>query len=319
MCDPATIGAATGVGKLVTGVIGAATSDAPDTGRLKFTPEQELEFIRNSQNIINQASQDIEQTKKIEAAYNKRLNTVDGIIKGTIPSKQALKDLTSAANDIALAFGSPEEAKARGYLTENDYNDLQNLRNMESQSFTDPVLENQLNSEKAAFEQDLARKGVSPAQRLQAMNQFNRIADERRFTRTEELRTGTTSRTLSRLGVQSDLRQQTFGNIQTQIGNALTGAGALASTANARATIGQSMIEGRRVLGEQTNDVFKTIGQAEMSSSTPQFIPNPDRSSPIGMVPNPNYSGANPVVKASQIKNSGINIAQVRKLTGRTY
>lgn len=229
---------------VISGIIGGATAKGPESARLQLPPALEIDYLRNSQQLLDQIQSDIQKTYNLEKVYNQRLDVVDKAVKGILPDPKQIK-----------------------YLDDANIDEFGNLRDIESEGFKDPVLENQLQTEKSSLEQELARKGISPAQRLQALNQFNKIADERRFTRTEELRTNKTQRGLARLSAGQDLS----GSL---VNRALQGGSALAQTAGQRFQAGQAAIEGRRVLGAQGQDTFKQLGQTKFSEEVRGLLKN---------------------------------------------
>jgi len=171
-------------------------------------------------------------------------------------------------SNIRLAQSLGQDAQSlidNGFLDADDVDDLQFLADLESQDFTDPRLENQLNDERARLEQDLRRQGASAAVRAQALANFDRTAEESRFTRAEELRTGAFQRTAGRIDIRSGLRQS---NLQRSLAGFNAG---LTSIDSARAGIDQlgqinaaafqGAITGQAVRGQLRDARFNQFAQ----------------------------------------------------------
>lgn len=288
------ISAAAALGATATGAAGAIVGGGGPQGQLRFPPELELQFLEQNQQIVDQSQVDLQRTSELEAAYNSRLDTVDQIINGAIPDQDALRQLGEQSVQIAKAFGgNVEEAINSGFLTDFDkttidqqQQEIEKLRGLEDKNFRDPALEDKLNKDKQALEQDLARAGVSPAQRAAALRRFENVSEQERFTRANELRNQATQRGLSRIGAITSVgqfglsaRQQGFdiasgsaanlrATLEQERGATAQAIQGLVGTAGARLAAGSQAIESRRGLRQDTLSAFGQLGSTEFSENT---------------------------------------------------
>lgn len=288
------ISAAAALGATATGAAGAIVGGGGPQGQLRFPPELELQFLEQNQQIVDQSQVDLQRTSELEAAYNSRLDTVDQIINGAIPDQDSLRQLGEQSVQIAKAFGgNVEEAIKSGFLTDFDkttidqqQQEIEKLRGLEDKNFRDPALEDKLNKDKQALEQDLARAGVSPAQRAAALRRFENVSEQERFTRANELRNQATQRGLSRIGAITSVgqfglsaRQQGFdiasgsaanlrATLEQERGATAQAIQGLVGTAGARLAAGSQAIESRRGLRQDTLSAFGQLGSTEFSENT---------------------------------------------------
>jgi len=264
-----------------TGIAGAVLADGGGgEGRLKLPPELEVGFLDRSLEGLNQIDRDIARTGELEKNFNNRLDLLEGMINGSIPSEQAIQDLQKNTLDLAKAFGgNTQELIDSGFLTPEIAQELSDLRDLESKDLQDPNLENQINEERRKLEQDLARANVGPAQRSQELRKFERAADEQRFSRAEELRTGKTSRGLQRIGAAQGARDAGFREslasagfsssaLDQLFGQRAQGVGALGSIAESRLNAGRQGLQDRSSLRGEGRETFEQFGRTEFSGRT---------------------------------------------------
>lgn len=213
---PFPILAAAAAGTTIASGITSMFGSNETSGGYSLPPELEIQLLNDSQAGLEQVRADFDRLDQLQTVYNQRLDLLDRYTQGQLPPEQAVKELSSLSASIAKAFGGRTlDAVNRGFMDEDTARELEDLRQVESQDYKDPVLEGQLGDQRAQLEQDLARRGVGPAARLIALQRFDRAANEQRFTRTEELRTGKTQRAVARGGLRTQARQQGLSEAQT--------------------------------------------------------------------------------------------------------
>lgn len=266
-----------GIGQLVGAFGGGGTT----VSGFELPPEFELQLVETAETNLREITQDLDKAKNLELAFNERIDTLAGLVEGTIPSQEGLMQLRNSAFKIAQNFGgSTEELISSGFLEADDVEDLQRLEALETEEgIRDPRLENQLADERARLEQDLSRQGASPAVRAQALAQFDRRAEESRFTRGEELRTGRFERIRGRIGLRSGLREAGFGRavagqqvLTQQLGAAREGIAALGGLAERRLQAGGAVLEARRGLRGERIGISKTLGEFDISGRTRDLL-----------------------------------------------
>lgn len=270
--------AALGVAALGTGVAGAAMGGGGSGGgQLRLPPELEIKFLEQSEQQLAQTQQDLQRTTQLEQQFNQRLDTLQGMIEGSIPEADGIRALQDNTRNLAQAFGGDTQALIEsGFLTPEIAQELSDLRALESEDLKDPALENQINEERQKLEQDLARAGVSPAQRSQALRQFERSAEEQRFGRAEELRSGKTQRGLSRISAGLQARESGFqqalsgfgassSGLEQLFGQRSSGIGALGDLAGSRFGAGQQTLQNRAGLRAEGRDVYQQLGGFDFS------------------------------------------------------
>jgi hypothetical protein len=273
----AAIGIGTTVASAATGIAGAAMAPEPESGRLALPPELELQFMEQSQRGLDVLNRDIQRTQSLERSFNQRMNTLDQMIQGTIPTEQAVNDLQNQTRELATAFGGDTQALIEsGFLTDDIRTELEDLRALEAEDFQDPELTRELQEQRSQLAQDLQRQGVRGAQFRQQMERFDQFAREEQFTRAEELRTGRTQRGVTRIqaglgareaGFQRALGGAQFGQsaLEQLFGQRQTGVEGLFQTGGARLQAGQQAIEQRAGLTGQAQQQFGQMGQFNFS------------------------------------------------------
>lgn len=181
-----------GVGALAGG-IGGMFGGGEETSGISLPPEFELGLIQQFSQSMQQIQFLSQQNQIIYDAYRQQNQSLQAALSGTIPSDQALRTLTDTTQQIAQAFGGDalaaiqsgfldqDSAKYAGLIEEREGAFQNAVQQVQSGQFKNPVVENQINDQRRQLEQDLARSGVSPAQRSIALSQFERQASELRF------------------------------------------------------------------------------------------------------------------------------------------
>lgn len=267
--------AAGGLGKLI-----GAFGDDKEISGFELPPELEIQFLDEAQAQFEQSQQDLDRIAQLEQEFVSRLDTLEGLIQGTIPSVEGLQSLRDSALRISQNIGaSAEELVSQGFLDQDDIKDIQQLEELEREDFRDPELENQITRERQRLQQDLIRAGASGASIQQRLTKFDQDADETRFRRTEELRTGRFARISGRVGLRAGLRQQGFqragatvGLLQEQLGFARQGVSQLGEFAGARFGAGQAGIQARAGLRGERRGIFETLGKFQFSGRTQELL-----------------------------------------------
>lgn len=285
-------GAAAGIAQGVTGAL--LGGDSGPQKPYSLPPEYEAQMFQYFADALAHNQFLVDQNRQLYSAYDQRMAAVEGYYKGTMPRADAVRALTDTSQRIAQAFGgSVEDAIANGFLDSDNEEILRGAseeyrmaRDVESQDYRDPRLENQLNDQKRQLEQDLARSGVGPAQRAIALQQFDRSAEEQRFTRAEELRTGITQRAGARMSLLSGrmdmgeaAKQGAYARalggyeaVMGQLGFAREGAMGLGSLAGTRYDAARSAMETERQLVSDPMTYFQNLGQFQFSRRGKQMV-----------------------------------------------
>jgi hypothetical protein len=273
MGAPAIIGAAaTGV-QALSSAFGKGGSK--ETSGYTLPPEIEYQFIEYANQWLDQANQDYQRLTEVENAYQQKLDIYAKGVEGTLLSDTDIQALNESTMNIAKNMGmSAEELVSQGFLGQDDVDAINELRALEDANFSDPRLDNQLSDERAKLEQDLARSGVSPAQRAQALAEFDRRADESRFTRAEEMRTGKFNRLTQTFGMRKDAQAMNFGlasgtvNMnQGLINQQREGYNQLGNFATQGFNASHQTLQSQAALREQQKGIFQTLGEFKFSGA----------------------------------------------------
>jgi len=252
------------------------------------TPGAELQMLEAFNTALQNNQSYMDYNTGLIGKYDERMSTVEQMAKGLIPSQEALTKLSANTYDLVSALGGDAaQAIKGGFLDEysakmagliegeaggykNTYQqELDLMRSVEGQNYKDPNLENKLNDQQRQLEQDLARAGVGPAQRQIALSQFQRQAEEMRFSRAEELRQGVTQRAMSRISAAGSTFQGLTGAYQTAAGLQMAGRQFQLSRAQLGLQAGMTGLEyaaaGVSGLGQLYQSVFAT-GQQYLSA-----------------------------------------------------
>lgn len=227
----AAAGAAVGgpVGAVVGGAVGFLGSmfskggdETQQEQGMTIPYEMERSYTEYMLGSMQMLSQDYNRFATAATAYQGMTDALIESNKNNIPRDEAMRTVTDnqmilaqmfqgdAAAAIANGFMDADTAKYMGLVDAEGKNLRQELSALESAEFKDPTLERDLQKQKADLEQRLQRAGASPAARAQALREFEQGATESRFQRSEELKTGKTSRLISGAQSVSSLYGQAF-------------------------------------------------------------------------------------------------------------
>jgi len=264
-----------GVAGFLGGLFGGGSEESGYQLPLVF----EYEIMNAAEANLQGISQDLNRATQTYNLYDQRLKTLEGVMNATIPGKDALEMLRDNSLNIAMHLGQDAQSLIdNGFLNEDDIADLESLGALEGQGFSDPVLENQITSERAKLEQDLRRQGASPATRAQALSQFDRSAEESRFTRAEELRTGKFQRITGKVQLRQGLKESNlqrtlsgYGAVGNEINQARVGVGAAADLSGARYNASNAYTDIRQKLRTERLGTFESLGKFKFSNKAEQL------------------------------------------------
>lgn len=243
-------------------------------GGYTLPPEFEIQYIQQFEEDMARREQDYQMVTQAYNLYDQKISALNNIIsKGY--NEQDFYQLQDSNMRLAQTMGgSAEELAKNGFLTKEDQNDLQSMKNIAQGDFkgqTSGVLEGQLADQKRQLEQDLTRQRLSPTQRLIALNQFEQNATQQRFGFAQQ-----------QFGMQGQLINQRAGLRQQGYGqsmNTLQGNMGLASQymgaynqlgqnyGNQYSAFGQALaFQGG--LRQEGQEAYKTMGQFKFSNNT---------------------------------------------------
>jgi hypothetical protein len=190
-----------GVGAVGGFFAGAFGGGGEESGALKLSPEQEMQMLDYYQGAIDTNRGYLDQNFRMQDIYNQRMNMVVEYTQGTLPDETMMRGLTNTAMQIASSFGMNAMAayelgfldeysgKISGLLEQREegmananQEDLDYIKTVQAADYTDPRVEGALTEQRRQLEQQLARDGVSPAQRQIALRQFENEATNLRFS-----------------------------------------------------------------------------------------------------------------------------------------
>jgi hypothetical protein len=276
---PAFSGIAAGVGALasVGSSIYGATQSGSGGAALSLPPELEIQMLDDMQMDFDRMNMNFGKIESLTAAYDDRMQTVTDMINGVMPEADGIQALQDNTLAMATMFGdSVQELMDSGFITEDVQSELDNLRAMEGEDFTDPALEQDLAEQKRQLEQQMVRDGIGPAQRANALRQFEQGATESRFTRKQELLNNATQRGMARIGATLQARGQGVSEAMQMFGATVTGmnalfdqygqgASALAGIAGGRLTAGQQGIETSQGIMSDRQNRYTSVGAFTLS------------------------------------------------------
>lgn len=298
----AAAGAAAGAGAATSAVVGgiatvaaagitaAAQGGGSSASGFTLPPALELQMLDHFQENLRSLDEDYAKYRGMSEAYDSKIAAIDGLLNNTIPSADALRQITEANMNLAKHLNlSADELAQNNFLTPEEAAGLKKLEEMDSANFEDVPYKNKLADQKARLMQDLRRQGASQATIDQAMRQADRDIEEKMFTRSQELKTSQAALITGRLGLGRSLRTagqtealnalQAGGLTLQQAQNALVTRGNLAGAA---AQTGAGLLEAQQRTAQQ-RDIggFQEIGKFLLSKTSRRLL----QSGGIGAVP----------------------------------
>jgi hypothetical protein len=264
------------------GMMGGLAQGGGSSSQSGYTlpPEYEISLLQHFQDNLASLQKDFTSLTALKENYNTKLTVLNGMIDGTIPSVDAMKALTSSNMSIAQMLGGDAQALVKsGFLTADDAASINQLKELEAATYEDPALKQQLSDQRSRLDQDLRRQGSSPAERAQALAQFDRDAQSQSFKRSQELKTSQAGLISNRIGIGANLRQQGFGQV---VGSLQAGQGQIASGQagiNMSSGLNQAGLQGNLALGQQQQSLeqqnisqYQELGKFLLSDRTKALL-----------------------------------------------
>lgn len=276
------LGAVIGGGlKLLGGLFGGGKKT--ESG-YKLPPAMELEMLRSSKDNLAMLSQNIDQIGQLMKSYDQRINLITKGIEGTIPSDELNRQITENSAQIALGLGADAQQLIQdGFLDQDDIARIEELDELNSQEFTDEAFEQEFKQQRAALEQQLLRDGRSLAEVSQTLMQFDSQKAVERQQRGETLRQGAFNRGLTTLQMQSQLRQQGFGNVlqsfqasQMQNQSTQQGFNNLAQLATMNNQTQMQGISGQTNLAGAQQGIYDQLAKYKLDNNNVQSVYDPE-------------------------------------------
>lgn len=274
------IGTAVGAigGAVIGGVSGLFGGGGSKSSGYTLPPEYELQYIQQFQDDMARRQADYQGLQTAYDAFDQKIGALNDIIsRGYTP--QAFQQIQQSNFQLTQALGkSGLNLAENDFLTKDDQNDLQQMMNIAQGDFkgqTSPVLEGQLADQKRQLEQDLTRQGLSPTQRLIALNQFEQNATQQRFNFAQQ-QFGLQGQVI---GQRAGLRQQGFNQATNSLGSGMNMAsqymgayGQLGQNYGAQYSGIQQMFQGQSGLRQEGQAAFQTMGQFKFSNNTKDLL-----------------------------------------------
>lgn len=254
------VGAATGIASAAFGGGGGGGGG----GRLKFsTLEQELQFINSMQQDAQRLEQEFYKASAARDAYASKIEILDKAAAGQMMDEEVTKALTAQNAQIAMAMGGQaEELVKNGFLSQSEVDMLRQDVSI------DPRVENQLKDERARLEQELSRAGVGPAERAQALAQFDQQAGERRFSSNIQMAQFQSGQRMQNFNLAQQTLAANTGLLDRDLGIIQGRAQGAASVMNANMAIGD--FAGR--MGEANRAAQTLQGSTDLSGRAQRAI-----------------------------------------------
>lgn len=275
--DPMT---AIGVGSAAVGLFSGIFGNKKTEQGMTLPGFMGYEYIDQMSKNLEQINADMEKLSKLETYVNAKYDMMDKAISGQILPQDMQKQLMDMNMGLATSLGmSAQELAANGFMTEDDVNDLNRLKELESENLTDPRLENQLKEQKAQLMADMQRSGASPQEITQALGRFERDAEETRFTRANELRQSQGSMIQTRMGLRQGT--QAFGQqqVMTSMGanqgmldNSNNAVNMMSNLTQGRVNTGLAIGAQNSALRADANSQYTTAGQMKFDGGQKQYI-----------------------------------------------
>ena len=244
-------------------------------------PEYEIQMLDQMHQQQQQVQQQMQQIQQLTDHYQSQITMYDQAIAGTMAPADVTQQISQGNANLIQQLGpAAQELMDNGFLSQDVSDTLKQMQGaVGGEQLGDPRLENQLKDQKRQLEQDLARQGVSPAQRAIALNQFDKAASEQRFTRSEELKTGITQRgqayTNTSIGAQAQGLQNTFGMLGQQqnfLGFQQQGIGMQNQLAGQGYQAGTGALAMQQGLRGEQRDIYNNLGQYKLNRQTQYLI-----------------------------------------------
>ena len=314
MADPATAGLvvggfgalASGVGQAMGG--GGGGGGSPVAYDFTQSPELAMDFLNKSYEQMREIETERESLVNAYDSYINKIETIDQTIAAQLPPDEAVKQLAEANMNIVQYMNlGIDEAMQEGLISNWDKNvmeqraeqidkmtaetDLyrQQMQALESDTFEDPGLRNQLEDQRAQLQQQLRQQGYGPGAIAQRMAQFDREAEAAMFTRTEQLRSSKGERLTQALeasqvaggnlagllqsmqGLPDQVRQQRMAMLANQLGINQDQLNQVNNLLTAKAGAAQQMVgaeQAKAAAGEAARkaemDLMGALGQTKL-------------------------------------------------------
>lgn len=267
-----------GLGDAIGGLFGGGGGSSQKSG-YTIPPEYELQFLQQFQNQFSQMQSDYQTIGAAYNAYNDKIGALNNIIeKGYSPEN--FQAIQQSNFQLGQTLGMDAQTMAKnGFITSKDQQDMQYMQGLiqgHGQGGTkNQALEDQIGNQKRQLEQDLARGGVSPAQRAGALAQFEQSANQQRDQNSQQ-EFGQMSQLLAQ---RSGLRQQGYNqatntlNQGMNMGNQyMAGYQQLGQNYAGQQNAAQNMLQLQQGLRGEANQNFQLLGQMNLSKTTSNFI-----------------------------------------------
>lgn len=267
-----------GVGDAVSSLFGGGGGSS-QKGGYTIPPEYELQFLQQFQTQLSQMQADYQTIGAAYSAYNDKVNALNNIIENGYSHDNFLA-IQQANFSLSQALGSDAQTLAKnGFLTEQDAKDMEYTKGLiqgHGQFGTqDKALEDQIANQKRQLEQDLARGGVSPAQRAIALAQFEQSANAQRSQNAQQV-AGSMSQLIAQ---RAGLRQMGYGQAQSTLGGNMnlanqymTGYQQLGQNYAGQLNAQQNALQMQQGLRGEANQNYQILGQMNLSRQTNNFL-----------------------------------------------
>jgi len=247
---------------------------------ITLPPALEFRMLNDSIRDFQRIEQDYARAQQLTQHYEQKFNKLSEMMLAGVPPDNIRREMATQTAQLATQLGMPVgDAIKNGFMSQEDLDDMAQLKELESEDFTDPRYEQERAQQQQRLMADLQRRGASPAVIQQALTDFENTSVMGRFTRSEELREHRAGMISGRMGLRQNTQKMWFDmgssaintqmNVQTGWGNQLANAGAMSQSAYQAGVAGIGI---NQQLRGEAQGKYDALGQYKLSGAAKGYM-----------------------------------------------